>query len=108
MPDLTEQISSLLSDPEGMEKIKAMAEGLFAEQNIPVQKPEEPAGVDLAAIGKMMSMLKPPANDSRVELLYALKPHLSREKQQRVDKAVKMLRLLQLTPMLSQMGIFEL
>ncbi len=111
MDGLTEQISALLSDPEGMERLKSMAEGLFGGQNIPVgpppEKNESPLP-DIGAISKMAALLKPPADDARVRLLYALKPHLSEDKQQRVDRAVKMLRLLSIAPLLSQMGLFEL
>ncbi len=107
---MTDQISQILNDPAGMEKIKAMAEGLFGEQ-LPAPPPlptSNDAIPDIAAISRMASLLKPSADDSRVRLLYALKPHLSAEKQQRVDKAVKMLKLLELAPLLSQMGVFEL
>lgn len=117
MSDLTEQLSSILSDPAGMERIKAMAQSLLSSNSGQSDQQQEPQAVpstqtppqiDLSGIANMAKMLGSRKDDSRVNLLLALRPHLSQEKQLRVDKAVKMLRLLDLAPLLSQAGIFEL
>ena len=63
---------------------------------------------DISKITQMAAMLNRGQDDDRVKLLYALRPHLSPEKQKRVDSAVKMLKLLQIAPLLSKLGIFEL
>ena len=55
----------------------------------------------------MVQLLGTKGDDDRVRLLLALRPHLSKEKQNRLDKAVKMLKLLDIAPLLSQAGIFE-
>ena len=47
------------------------------------------------------------SNDSRIALLLALKPNLSKEKQAKVDSAIKILRLLELAPLLGDMGLFN-
>ncbi len=115
MPDLTEQLSSILSDPAGMEKIKAMAQSLLGGEARdaapkPIPAPVEEKNSELADIGalaKMAQMINSRGDDDRVRLLLALRPHLSPEKQLRVDKAVKMLKLLDLAPMLSRLGILE-
>ena len=44
----------------------------------------------------------------RVKLLLALRPHLSEEKQQKVDTAVKILKLLDIAPLFKEMGILNL
>lgn len=117
MSDLTDQLSSILSDPAGMERIKAMAQSLLSSNNGNPEQEEEPktapstqasSQIDLSGLANMAKMLTSRNDDSRVNLLLALRPHLSQEKQLRVDKAVKMLRLLDLAPLLSQAGIFEL
>lgn len=113
MPDMTEQLSALLSDPEGMEKIKAMAESLLGNgtplsQPISTATESAPDLPDIGSIAKIAEMIKPRQDDSRVRLLLALKPHLKPERQTRVDKAVKMLRLLDMAPMLSSLGLFEM
>lgn len=114
MPDMTEQLSALLSDPAGMEKIKAMAENLLGNSGaslpLSASASAEPdtSMPDIGNIAKIAEMIKPRQDDSRVRLLLALKPHLKPERQTRVDKAVKMLRLLDMAPMLSSLGLFEL
>lgn len=113
MPDLTEQLSSILSDPAGMEKIKAMAQSLLGGESgeiapEPAPKPENSSQLaDIGTLAKMAQMINSRGDDDRVRLLLALRPHLSYEKQLRVDKAVKMLKLLDLAPMLSKLGILE-
>lgn len=112
MSDLTEQLSSILSDPAGMDRIRAMAQSLLAsngQDTAPEPPRAEPENtLDLSKLAGVAQMLSHRGDDDRVRLLLALKPHLSGEKQQRVDKAVKMLKLLQLAPLLSQTGLFEL
>lgn len=109
MDELTEKLSSLFADPDGMEKIKAMAQSMLGAQNaLPqTETPSEP-DFDLAAVARMMSLLKNRGDDDRVRLLLALRPHLSEEKQRRVDSAVKMLKLLDMAPLLREAGLFSL
>ena len=111
MSDLTEQLSALLSDPAGMEKIKSMASGLLSQNSFSEREPENNSQnnsiPDLTKIMSIANSFKSQPEDNRIKLLYALKPHLSAEKQARVDKAAKMLKLLSIAPILSQMGLFE-
>ena len=102
MPDMTEQLGALLSDPAGMERIKAMAESLFSSAQTNEEKHEEPEAPDMNAL------IKSRPDDDRVRLLMALRPHLKPERQSRVDKAIKMLRLLDMAPMLSKLGLFDM
>lgn len=110
MDELNERLSALLSDPHGMERIKEMAQNLLggsvAENK--VDTPEEPS-VDIAAITKMLSHIKSNGKeDDRIKLLLALKPNLSDEKQQKVDSAIKILKLIDLAPLLKDAGLFNL
>ena len=63
---------------------------------------------DVAAIMRVVSLLKNQGNDNRSGLLMALKPHLSTERQSRVDKAVKILKLVSLMPILREQGLLNL
>ncbi len=62
---------------------------------------------DIGAIAKILKALNSNVCDDRAALLNALKPHLCEKRRQRVDKAVKMLRLVSLLPLLREQGIFE-
>ena len=112
--EITERLSAILSDPEGLEKIKNMAAGLLGG-NMPSPSPEpqteeEPfLDFDMASIAKIARMFKSKSGDNeKTRLLLALKPHLSAERKKRVDTAVKILKLLELAPMLSELGLFKL
>ncbi len=118
MDDMAGKISELLSDPEGMEKIKAMASALFSNNDDSDTKPSQkssemagglslPDGFDPIKLMSVFSALKNGESDQRSTLLMALKPHLSPERQERVDKAVKLLKLVSVLPLLKQQGIFD-
>ena len=55
---------------------------------------------------KLMSAMKNDQDDDRTRLLLSLKPHLSQERQQRVDQAVKLLKLITLLPLIRESGLF--
>ena len=60
---------------------------------------------EIQAIMKIGSALKTPRQDDRSQLLLALKPHLSPARQERVDQAVKILRILDILPLLKDSGL---
>ena len=110
MDDLSEKLSELLNNPSGMERIKEMAQSLLGKE-----EPEEPAepdilgDLDINAITRLMGMMKQgTGDDSRVKLLLALKPNLTPERQAKVDSAIKILKLIELAPLLKDIGIFKL
>ena len=53
----------------------------------------------------LVSRLQSQNDDPRTALLTALKPHLSEAKREKVDTAVKILRLLDLLPLIKESGI---
>ena len=109
MDDLSEKLSSLLNDPEGMERIKSMAQNLLGSKTEQSPSPEaNDLDIDIGALSGILKKMKGAgSNDSRIALLLALKPNLSKEKQVKVDSAIKILRLLELAPLLSDMGLFN-
>ncbi len=106
MDELSEKLSTLLSDPNGMDRIKEMAKSLLGE-NTEAPKEESSTDPDVGKIAKMLSLIKGPSvSDDRVKLLLALKPNLSPERQAKVDSAIKILKLIELAPLLKDAGIF--
>ena len=110
MDDLTDKISALLGDEGGMERIRQMAENLLGgEKNV---APPEPApsvpDIDFTRLLPLIQRLNSPKNDNRSSLLMALRPHLSEKRQQRLDRAVKLLRLADMLPLVQDSGIFKL
>ena len=98
MDDIAAKISALLDSPDGMEKLRTAADTLLKGQNSESGNsamPENLGGIMAAA-----KALSTGQNDSRVKLLLALKPHLSQSRAERVDKAVRVLRLMSAAPLL--------
>lgn len=59
----------------------------------------------LAGMVKMVSALNSRKEDDRTRLLLALRPHLSPEKRDRIDKAVKFLKIMDVLPLIRGTGI---
>lgn len=106
MDDLSEKLNSILSDPQSLAGLKEMAENLFGEKK--EEKPSLPIdtdGIDIASLMSVIGKLKSSGTSENERLLLALKPHLSSLRQKRVDTAVKILKLLELAPLLKDSGI---
>lgn len=123
MDDLSDKISSLLSDPESMEKIKNLA-SMFSASNSdgdngadngseePPRENHSKAGdlqIDpemLFKVQKALSVMK--KDDPRIDLLLALRPNMSEMRRQKIDEAIHILRLLSLMPLLREQGFLNL
>ena len=106
MDDLSEKLTGILNDPESMERVKQMAESILGGGK--AEPPAPSAVTGLADIGDALGgedIGKTAGNDSRVQLIYALKPHLSAERQARADTAVKILKLLDILPAIKESGL---
>lgn len=125
MEDLSTKLTQLLNDPEGMKQLQSMAQGLMGEGGLNLsalipQEQEKPAMPDISGLMggvspdqmsmmmKLMSAFNSTKEDDRTRLLMALRPHLTDKRQQRVDQAVKLLKLASVLPLISESGIFRL
>ncbi len=94
--DFSAKLKTVLSDPEAMAKISAIAQNLGASSNSvepkpqerPIQKPEQAQGLDIMSA---LSGIGATVGDPRIELLNSLKPLLREEKRERVDALVRAL-----------------
>ena len=114
MDDLSEKLAGLLNDPDTMERVRQMAENLLGEpeQPKPTNSIEEIGSMlgsgELQTIMQIVSRLKSGGNDPRTQLLTALKPHLSEPRQEKVDTAIKILKMLELLPLMRESGFLKL
>lgn len=125
MEDLSTKLTQLLNDPEGMKQLQSMAQGLMGEGGLDLsalmpQQQEKPVMPDISGLMggispdqmgmmmKLMSAFNSTKEDDRTRLLMALRPHLTDKRQQRVDQAVKLLKLASVLPLISESGIFKL
>ncbi len=118
MDDIAGKISELLSSPDGMERIKNLADSLFGSNAPQEQRADEPPvdgggfslpdGLDIGKLMGIATVLGNQKPDRRSQLLLALKPHLSQERCERVDKAVKFLKIAAILPLLKEQGILDI
>ena len=125
MEDLSAKLTQLLNDPEGMKQLQSMAQGLMGEGGfdlsslMPQEQPKQTipdisglmGGVSPDQINmmmKLMSAFNSTKEDDRTRLLMALRPHLTDKRKQRVDQAVKLLKLASVLPLINESGIFRL
>ncbi len=106
MEDLAERINSLLSDPESLKQLNELAQSL----GLPGPPTEAPASSepvpDMTALMGLASKIRSASeNDDNINFLIALRPLLSDEKKPRVDRAVKLLRLINVLPALKDSGL---
>lgn len=120
MEDISQKISDLLASPDGLDRLKSVAEGLLGDNLFkdeqPIQKENSgfalPENIlenmgNIQGIMKIANLLGKGQKDSRIDLLYALKPHLSNERAKRVDKAISILKIASILPVLREEGLLD-
>ena len=111
MDDLNRKLEDILNDPESMERVRQMAQSLLGEEDNGKSEEDETAGFGGADISRMMSILaglQSREADNRTKLLLALKPNLSGKRREKVDSAIKLLKLIEALPLLKEAGILDL
>ena len=123
MDDLMGLMQELLSDPESMKQIQELTQMLQSEsggsedsaQSAQAETQGEQAegegggaGFDFGMLFKLQQLMQATAGEDKdAELLLALKPHLKEERQKKVDKAVKILKLLSIWSVLRDSGMLK-
>ncbi len=125
MDDIFGKMQELLSDPESMKQISELAQMLKQETTDAGSEPAPSAGEApeekevsqkkadgfpfdpsmLLQFGQILNASQ--KSDKNTELLLALRPHLRQERQEKVDRAVKLLRLLAVWNLLKDNGLLQ-
>lgn len=126
MDNLMGKIQEMLSDEESMKQISELAQMFSSSDNNDDTKKNEPSvsennggglldnlsGLDMGdfdftKILKVQEIMNKASNDKNAEFLLALKPLLREERQSKVDKAVKMLKLFAVWTVLKDSGLLS-
>lgn len=122
MDDFMEKIQEVLSDEESMKQLGELASSLFPssenqsdnseeeQKNVPKNHNEASGGgidLDLGTMLKIGQLMSTATEDKNAELLHALKPLLKEERRAKVDKALKILKLLALWKLLKDSGMLN-
>lgn len=111
MDELSEKLAQILNDPESMNRVREMAENILGSDTPEQKEPETDdvygmlGSAELMNVMSIVSKLNSKGDDARTQLLSALKPHLSEPKREKVDTAIKILRLLELLPLIKESGV---
>ena len=96
MADMQTQLNAILTDPEMMQKISAMAQslGLGAPPETPPESPPPMPEIDMATLQKLSGLAAGSAIDKdQRTLLSALRPYLTPERIGKLEKAMRAARL---------------
>lgn len=125
MDDMTAKIKEILSDEESMKQLNELAQMFSSSDesesskkdvdagkrnNDKINKPSlnnDMLGFDISKLMQIQQIMSKTENDKNADLLLALKPLLKKERQERVDKAVKVLRLLAVWSILKESGLLN-
>lgn len=107
MDDISQKIQSLLNDEESMRQIQELA-AMFSGENS-ASSQEQPAsdglGINPAAIMQLIGTMS--QQDKNCDLLLALREHLSSEKQQKIDKAIRLIKLYNIFIAMRENGMLD-
>ncbi len=114
MDDLSEKLAGILNDPESMNRVKQMAESILGNNQPSLPATTENDGLngllgadEMQTIIKLITKFKNSGPDPRSQLLTALKPHLSEPRREKVETAIKILKIIELLPLLKDSGILN-
>ena len=123
MSDFEDKLNNILSSPETMAQVAALAQQLTGGGE-PASAPPPPppagdspgapdlgnllGGLDPSMVGRLLPLLQEwnsPLNDQRAALLHALRPFLKPERQEKVDQALRVAHLIHMgKKFLGQLG----
>lgn len=108
--DLQKKLESLLQSPDSMQQIAQMM-AAFGGADAPASStPPVPTSdsSDLSALLKLAPLLSSlSAENEHTALLKALRPFLHGERERRLDESMKLLRMLELLPLLKEGGLLK-
>ena len=113
MDDIMSKISEMLSDEDSVRQLSELAqmlvsEGDAADSGNSERSESSTSEADISSLLKLSSLIgEAGKQDKNSELLIALRPHLGKEKQKRVDKALKLLKLLAIWNIAKDSGLLQ-
>lgn len=98
MDEFGDRLNAILNDPNALSRITDMAKSMFGGEKkdgpAPESAPSGDAGLDPDMLGKLASIMRKSSDSgSKRALLEAMKPYLSEERREKMDKAFKIAKL---------------
>ncbi len=117
MADIQDKLNQILNNPDALKQVQSLGEQLGLTS---APKPQPPApepvrtpsseGMANEDMLKLMTRVAPlmssfKKEDNTTRLLHALRPFLSIDRQQKLDKAEKMIKIINLMPLLKDSNL---
>ncbi len=105
MDDLSEKLDRLLGSEDGLKRIGELMDTLGTGDAAPsVPSPAPSALPDMGMLFKLLPLISElSAPDENAALLSALRPHLTDERQKKLDEASQLLKLAKVLPLLTEL-----
>ena len=106
---LEEKLGAILSNPDMMQKIQALAQSLGQSESSPEQKESSNVpGIDLGMLQKLSGLAGQTGIDSDQQaLLHALSPYIGNVKMTKLEKAMRAAKMARLaSSIIGQPGLF--
>ena len=119
MEDMAAKIQEILSDEESMKQISELAqmfsssgsddsgENTDSENASAVKSDDMFSGFDFSKLMMLQNVMGNAQNDQTSRFLVALRPLLKEERREKVDRAVKMLRIFAAWEVLKESGVLN-
>lgn len=111
MDNITDILSNLTA--QDIENLKETAAALFSKGSQDDSQSRNPgdnfgmSGIDPQMISKISGIMQLiNRNDSRCDLIRAIKPHLRPERQHRADEAIRLMKIISALPALREQNLF--
>lgn len=94
MADMNEMLSGILSNPQAMESIMAMAKSLGQQQSQSAPAPTPPGADPVQLMQSLLQLSRNMSGDERqIALFQALKPFVRPDRAERLDRAIQVARI---------------
>ncbi len=102
MDDLESKLGSVLNNPEMMGQIMALAQKLNPSEASAKQEPVSAGDIDLSMVQKLSGLAKQSGIDKNQQsLLRALSPYLSRQRIQKLERAMRAAKMASMAGLLT-------
>ena len=95
MSEFEDRLNSILNDPARMDQITAMAKSLMGSGEAASEQPKTANVLEGLDLGRLMSSLGGGGKtDNKRALLEAMKPYLSPHRREKLDRAMKLAKMI--------------
>ena len=102
MDDLESKLGSVLNNPEMMSQIMALVQKLNPSEASAKQEPVSAGDIDLSMVQKLSGLAKQSGIDKNQQsLLRALSPYLSRQRIQKLERAMRAAKMASMAGLLT-------